>query len=127
MRPFLPVASGPLWITAGVAWIALAQIPEGLPMATAVAVIGSGAMELVNRRRCRLPDGYGPPGGIVLLVNLLVYVALAGLTIAAQWDLALRSPAGRLGPLMVMDHALAMGLLLHLTWRTTNCLTVESS
>jgi len=118
--PILPLASGPLWIAMGVAWVALAQIGAGLPMATAVAVIGCGTMGLVGQRRRQHPRSHCMPAGIVSLINLLVYIALTGLTIAAQWDLALRSPAGHPGPLMAVDHALAMLLLLRLTWRTAS-------
>jgi len=124
LDPIPARSHGPLWIALGVAWIGLAQMGEGLPLATAVVVIGCGAVEIAGRPGRRYFQGVRWQAGMVPLANLLVYVGLAGLTIAAQWDLALRSPAGRVGLLLAVDHALALFLLARLTWRTTNHWTV---
>jgi len=102
----------------GAVWIVVAQIGTGLPIATAIVVIGYGSMGLASLRRKHLPRSHRLSSGIVSLTNLLAYVGLTGLAIAAQWDLALRSPVGHPSLLMAADHALAILLLLHLTWRT---------
>ena len=96
-------------------------------MATAIVVIGYGATELSGRRGIHHSRSDHPLAGVLPLVNLLVYVALAGLAIASQWDLALRSAAGRLGPLLVLDHALAIGLLVALTWRIASRVIADDS
>jgi hypothetical protein len=122
-------AHGPFWIAIGMLWIGVAQFMSGWPIATAVAVIGYGALEhrMRTRTRRRSPHGYRTPDGMVCLLNLLVYVALIGLAIAAQWDLALRSPAGQLGPLIAMDHLLAMLCMFCLIRQTANRLSAESA
>jgi hypothetical protein len=131
-------AHGPFWIAIGMLWIGVAQFNSALPIATAVAVIGYGATlgTMALKHRKHLGQGgwrkdYPFHGsrvleGMVPLINLSVYVALVGLTIASQWNLALQSPARMHGLSLVMDHGLAMLLMLFLTRMIVNCLIVES-
>ncbi|MEO2048976.1 MAG: hypothetical protein ABGX16_20660 [Pirellulales bacterium] len=131
-------ANGPFWIALGMLWIGVAQFHIALPIATAVAVIGYGATLSTMALKPRKQLGQGGwrkdsrfhgsrvLEGMVPLINLSVYVALVGLTIASQWNLALQSPARMHGLPLVMDHGLAMLLMLFLTRMIVNRLIVES-
>ena len=122
-------AHGPFWIAIGMLWIGVAQFMSGWPIATAVAVVGYGALghRMHTRSGRRSPHGYRTLDGMACMLNLLVYVALIGLAIGAQWDLALRSPAGQLGPLMAIDHLLAMLCMFCLVRQSASRLGAESA
>ena len=129
---------GPFWIAIGMLWIGVAQFNSALPIATAVAIIGYGATLSTMALKHRKHPGQGgwrkdSPlhgrrafEGMVPLINLSVYVALVGLTIASQWNLALQSPTRMHRLSLVMDHGLAMLLMLLLTRMIVNRLIVES-
>lgn len=99
---------GPLLMAVGVSWVLLAQIFQSLPVASAIAMVGYGATMVVATGTLRS----------LALPNCFVYGLLGSLAIAAQWEAAIKSAAGRVGPALAADHVAAAALLMLLAWHT---------
>lgn len=108
----LPVIwqNGPLLIGGGVLLIFAAQFWPVLPAVTAIALIGRGAiLTLQGRPRTIRQDS-------LVLVNLSVYGVLVSLAIVAQSN-AVIDTGSTVGLGMLLDHSLAIVILLGLTFR----------
>lgn len=102
--------NGPLLISSGVILILAAQLWPLLPAVTAMALIGRGSvLTLQARPRTIRQDS-------LVLVNLSVYGVLVSLAIVAQSNAVLDS-GSRVGLGMLLDHSLAIVLLLGLIFR----------
>ncbi len=86
---------GPLLIAAGLAIVLGAQIWPGLPIASAIMLIGCGATTTVQAR-----------SELLHLMSLATYAMLGCLVVAAQTH-----AANRVGGLLVADHLTAAALL----------------
>ncbi len=107
---------GPLLIAGGLAWVLLAQLWPGLPFVSALVLIGCGtSMQLADRKRSNL-----------ILANLAAYTSVVSLAIAAQWDLVLKPVTGHLEVVMLVDHAVAIVLLVLLMRWSVMVATSES-
>ena len=95
------------WIGLGLAVLVSAQVAEGVPIATAMAMVAWGAVQLAMAKN----------GAKLAVVNLAIYVLIVGFAIASQTDLAQRSESG-MGLKTLCDHALAMVLLVGLSINT---------
>ncbi len=91
-------------ITGGLSVMMLAQLVESIPIASAMAIVAWGAIQLADSR-----DNGGP----LIAVNVTIYVALVGFAIASQTHSA-QSQDGGVGLMLLADHALAIVLLVAL-------------
>jgi hypothetical protein len=106
-----PKKRGAALIGVGLAVVVVAQLIAGVPIAAAIVLIGWGAL---------LSIASGP----MALLNLPVYGCLGSFAIASQTHAAL---GGRLSLLLLVDHALAMVLLVGLTIHTVRRLLPTSA
>jgi hypothetical protein len=117
----LPLESkkrGALLIGVGLAVVAVAQWQAGVPIAAAIVLIGWGAL---------LSIASGPRSGSLGLLNLPVYGCLGSFAIASQTHAALNSDVGQLSLLLLVDHTLAMVLIVGLTIHTVRGLLPTSA
>ena len=105
---------GALLVGAGLAIIAIAQLSAGVPIAAAIVIIGWGTFLSVA---CR------PHGSLLGLFNLPVYVCLGSLAIASQSHAAIDQGPGQVSLMLLVDHALAIVLLVGLTIHTVRRLS----
>jgi len=105
---------GVLLIGVGLAIVALAQLAAGVPIAAAIVIIGWGTF---------LSTASRPHGNLLGLLNLPVYVCLGSLAIASQADAAIDQGAGQVSLILLVDHALAIVLLVGLTIHTVRRLS----
>ena len=80
--------------------------PEALPAISAMVLIGCGASLTLAGGK-----GAGGKGRGLMLSNVIAYAAVASLAIASQWDLASKSLRGHVDVVMIVDHAVAIVLL----------------
>ena len=94
-------------IASGLGVMLLAQYVGGVPIASALAVVAWGAVQLASSR---------PNRRALVAVNTAIYVSLVGFAIASQTHAA-QSQHDSMGLLTLADHALAIvllvGLVLH--------------
>lgn len=108
---------GAALIGAGLIIVAMAHWMGGAPIAAAIVLIGWGALLSVLSR---------PRSELLGLMNLPVYGILVSIAIASQTHAALHSDAGQVGLLLLVDHTLAMVLLVGLTLHTVRRLLQTS-
>ena len=102
---------GNLLIGLGLALIVAAQFWTALPVVTAIALIGRGALlTLQSRPRSARQD-------TLAVVNLSVYSTLVCLAIVAQSNAVLQDSLASISLGMLLDHAVAIVLLLGLVCR----------
>ncbi len=109
---------GVLLIGVGLIIVAAAQWQTGVPIAAAIVLIGWGAL---------LSIASGPRTGSLGLLNLPVYGCLGSFAIASQTHAALNGDVGQLSLLLLVDHTLAMVLIVGLTIHTVRHLQQTSS
>jgi hypothetical protein len=100
---------GAALIVVGLAVVVVAQFEAGVPIAAAIVLVGWGALDNIASR---------PRSGGLALLNLPVYGCLGSFAIASQTHAALGSNVDRLSLLLMVDHALAIVLLVGLTIHT---------
>ena len=112
-----PDKRGTALIGVGLAVVVLAQWKAGVPLAAAIVLIGWGALlSILSRQR----------SGMLGLLNLPVYVSLGSFAIASQTNGALRSDDGQVSLLLLVDHTLAIVLIVGLTLHTVRRLQQSS-
>ena len=116
--PLEPEKRGALLIGVGLAVVAVAQWQAGVPIAAAIVLIGWGAL---------LSIASGLRSGSLGLLNLPVYGCLGSFAIASQTHAALNSDVGQLSLLLLVDHTLAMVLIVGLTIHTVRRLLPTSA
>ena len=94
---------GPALIAAGLSILLAAHVWPGVPIVSAIMLVGCGATVTVLARSQR-QDVSGS-------LSLAVYAALGCFASAAQTHAALMGPAGRLGAVQLLDLLLAVALL----------------
>ena len=94
---------GSALIGVGLVIVLAAQFSVSMPVATAMALIGWGALLTVHAEALEL-------------VNLVIYGVLVSFTIASQTHAAQNSASGQLSLLTTADHVAAVLLLAGLTW-----------
>ena len=95
-------------IGAGLLMIFAAQFWAGLPVVTAIALVGRGAIQsLRSRPRTGRQDS-------LLVINLSVYGSLICLAIVAQSNIVLQTSSAQVSLGMLLDHAVAIVLLVGL-------------
>ena len=85
--------------------VIVAQLVGGLPVAVAMALIAWGVLLTLLMQ---------PLSQKLALLNLVVYAVLVGFTIASQAHAAQQGVHGRLNLLTLVDHLLAVALLVAL-------------
>ena len=109
---------GAVLIGIGLAVVITAQLRAGVPIAAAIVIIGWGAsLSIESRERC----------GSLSLLNLPVYGCLGIFAIASQTHTALGGEVGKISLLLLVDHALALVLLVGLTLHTASRLLQKSA
>ena len=109
---------GAALIGVGLIVVVAAHLVAGVPIAAATVLIGWGALLTVATR---------PHGGQLAMLNLPVYGCLGSFAIASQTLAALGSDVGRLSLPLLVDHALALVLLVGLTIDTARRLLQASN
>jgi len=97
-----------LLISTGILVILAAQFWASLPVVTAIALVGRGAIQSLRSG----PRTSGQDS--LILLNLSVYGTLICLAIVAQSNAVLQISAARVSLSMLVDHALAIVLLVGL-------------
>ncbi len=101
-----PSTQAPACLLAAVAIVIAAQLVPGVPMAAAVALAAWGTALSVGRRRG------------LLVAAVLVYAPLCIWAVAAEVDLAMRSPSLAWGLLVALDGAAGFTLIWSLVRQT---------
>ncbi len=95
-------------IGAGLLIIFAAQFWAGLPLVTAIALVGRGAIQMLRSRpRTSRQDS-------LLVIHLSVYGTLICLAIVAQSNVVLQTSSAQVSLGMLLDHAVAIVLLVGL-------------
>ncbi len=109
--------NGAALIGIGLVIVLTAQVVPAVPIAAAIALVGWGAqLTLFSSRH----------NSLLGLVNLPVYATLVSFAVASQIHAELDADLGKVPLHLVIDHALAVLLLVGLTLHTTRHLTSET-
>ena len=115
---------GPALLGLGMGLVICGQFYRDFPIVTAMAIVAWGAiLTLYERPRTSRQD-------ILSILNLVIYSSLVCLAIVAQSQHVLRHASGQVHPIMLLDHAAAivvlLGLCVQVTRRLSQPLVEES-